>query len=437
MLILPRFDRRQAMKVAALSGIPAWQATQLMADEPKKAGEKPKIALIGCGGMGKGDARNAARFGTVVAVCDVDSNRVAEAAKQNNNAKQYTDFRKLLDTEKDVAVVINATPDHWHTLVNLAAIKAGKDVYSEKPLTLTIDEGKRVVAAVKANQRVLQTGSQQRSDKLFRQACLLVRSGRLGKIHTVTSAIPAGLRGGPFKSVEVPSGLDWDMWQGQAPATGYVPERCFTNFRFWLDYSGGTLTDWGAHHNDIVLWAINQTGPISIEGKRLAEPIVGGYTAPSEYEITYGYAGGLKHICKSTTASTIFGGKPDKPVPRHLMDHGIKFEGSDGWLFVTRGKIEASKPEILGDNPSAMEQNVQVSDDHMGNFFACVASRQSPVCDAETGHRSVSVCHLGGIALKLGRKLTWDVAREEFSGDREANTYLAREQRKPWTYDIA
>jgi hypothetical protein len=119
------------------------------------------------------------------------------------------------------------------------------------------------------------------------------------------------------------------------------------------------------------------------------------------------------------------------------MDHGIKFEGSDGWLFVTRGKIEASKPEILGDNPSAMEQNVQVSDDHMGNFFACVASRQSPVCDAETGHRSVSVCHLGGIALKLGRKLTWDVAREEFPGDREANTYLAREQRKPWTYDIA
>jgi hypothetical protein len=185
------------------------------------------------------------------------------------------------------------------------------------------------------------------------------------------------------------------------------------------------------------LWAINQTGPTSVEGKRLAEPVPGGYTAPSEYEIAYGYAGGLKHICKSTTASTIFGGRPDKPVPRHLMDHGVKFEGSDGWLFVTRGKIEASKPEILGDKPSAQEQGVQVSDDHMANFFDCVATRKAPVCDAETGHRSVSVCHLGGIALRLGRKLTWDPAREEFTGDREANTHLAREQRKPWTYDIA
>ena len=437
MLILPRPDRRAAMKAAALSALPAWQLPALADVEPRKAGEKPRIALIGCGGMGKGDARNAARFGTVVAVCDVDANRAADAAKQNGNARQYTDFRKLLDTEKDLQVVINATPDHWHTLVNLAAIKAGKDVYSEKPLTLTIDEGKRLVAAVKAHSRVLQTGSQQRSDKLFRQACLLVRSGRLGKLHTVTSALPAGLRGGPFKAVDAPASLNWDMWQGQAPVTAYVPERCFTNFRFWLDYSGGTLTDWGAHHNDIVLWAINRVGPDSIEGKRLAEPVPGGYTAPSEYEITYGYEGGLKHICKSTTASTIFGGKPDKPVPRHLMDHGVKFEGSDGWLFVTRGKIEASKPEILGDKPSPGEQGVQVSDDHMANFFDCVATRKSPVCDAETGHRSVSVCHLGGIALRLGRKLTWDPAREAFPNDPEANTHLAREQRKPWTYDMA
>ena len=437
MLIIRRPDRRTAMKAAVAAALPAWVLPQVRAEEPKKPADKPKIALIGCGGMGKGDAKNAARFGTVVAVCDVDAGRRAEAAKQHEGAKEYADFRKLLDTEKGVSVVVNATPDHWHTIVNLACVKAGKDVYSEKPLTLTIDEGKRLVKAVKESKQILQTGSQQRSDKLFRQACLLVRSGRLGKLKTVTSVLPAGLHGGPFKSTEVPKGLDWDMWQGQAPATDYVPERCFTNFRFWLEYSGGTLTDWGAHHNDIVLWAINQSGPTSVEGKRLVEPVKGGYTAPSEYEITFTYPGDLTHVCKSTTASTIFGSKSDKPVPRSQMDHGVKFEGADGWLFVTRGKIEASKPEILGDKPSADEQKVYVSDDHMGNFFDCVASRKAPICDAETGHRSVSVCHLGGIALKLGRKLTWDPAKEEFTGDKEANGHLAREQRKPWTYDMA
>src|SRR5688572_8868621 len=158
-------DRRTALKVAAALGLPAWLADDLVAtDDPKPAaGEKPKIALVGCGGMGRADAQNAGRFGTVVAVCDVDAKRAAEASKQFNGAKIYADFRKLLDTEKGVSVVINGTPDHWHTLVNLAAVKAGKDVYAEKPLTLTIDEGKRLVAAVKESNRVLQTGSQQRS----------------------------------------------------------------------------------------------------------------------------------------------------------------------------------------------------------------------------------------------------------------------------------
>lgn len=436
MLIVRRPDRRTALKAAALAALPAWALPHVRADD-KKPADKPKIALVGCGGMGKGDAKNAARFGTVVAVCDADAGRAAEAAKQHPGAKEYADFRKLLDTEKEVAVVINATPDHWHTIINLAAVKAGKDVYSEKPLTLTIDEGKRLVKAVADTKRVLQTGSQQRSDKLFRQACLLVRAGRLGKLSTVTSVLPAGLNAGPFKTADVPKGLDWDLWQGQAPATDFVPERCFTNFRFWLEYSGGTLTDWGAHHNDIVRWAIDQVGPTGVEGKVLAAPTKGGYTAPSEYEITFTYPGGLTHVCKSTTASTIFGGKSDKPVPRSQMDHGIKFEGKDGWLFVTRGKIEASDPAILGDKPSADEHKVPVSDDHMGNFFDCVGSRKTPICDAETGHRSVSICHLGGIALKVGRKLTWDPAKEEFPGDKEANGHLAREQRKPWTYDLA
>jgi predicted dehydrogenase len=402
-----------------------------------RAAEKPKIALIGCGGMGNGDASNAKRFGTIAAVCDVDATRAETTAKKFEGAKAYHDFRKLLDVEKDISIIINATPDHWHTLVNLAALKAGKDIYSEKPLTLTIDEGKRLVAAVKDSKRVLQTGSQQRSDKLFRQACLLIRAGRLGKLSTVTSTLPAGLRGGPFKPSAVPKGLDWDMWQGQTQEVDFVTERCFTNFRFWREYSGGTITDWGAHHNDIVLWATgkDRSGPTSVEGKRLVEPIPGGYTTVPEYEVTLTYADGLTHICKSTTANTIFGGTNNKPVPRSQTDHGVKFEGDDGWLFVTRGKIEASRPEMLKDKLSAEELKVYVSDDHMKNFFDCVESRKAPICEAEIGHRSATVCHLGGIALQLGRKLTWDPAKEEFVGDKEANGYVAREQRKKWSYE--
>ena len=433
-----RFDRRTALKAAVAAGLPAWFAAELCAaDDPQpKPAEKPKIALVGCGGMGRGDAQNASRFGTVVAVCDVDSSHAAAAAKQFVGAKQYPDVRKLLDAEKDVSVVLNGTPDHWHTLVNLAALKAGKDVYSEKPLTLTIDEGKRVVAAVKATTRVLQTGSQQRSDARFRLACEVVRNGRLGKLQTVTVILPAGLNAGPFKPAPVPGELNWDAWQGQAPAHEYVPQRCHFSFRYWSEYSGGTLTDWGAHHNDIALWALalDRSGPVSVQGKQVSKPVSGGYTAPAEYEVEFAYANGVVQKVVSTTANQITGApapnaKPGQPV------HGVRFEGADGWLFVTRGKIEASRPDILHDKFSDKDVRLPASTDHMGNFFDSVKTRKPPICDAEIGHRSASVCHLAGIAVKLGRKLAWDPAEEEFAGDPEANAHLARGQRKPWSYD--
>jgi predicted dehydrogenase len=429
-----RPDRRTVLGAAAL-GLPAWLAAEVAAQEPpRKAGDKPKIALVGCGSMGRGDASNAQRFGTVVAVCDVDAGRAAQVSKQFNGATAYADFRKLLDAEKEVSVVINATPDHWHTLVNLAALKAGKDVYSEKPLTLTVDEGKRVVAAVREHRRVLQTGSQQRSDARFRLACEIVRNGRLGKLSTVTVTLPQGLHAGPFKTAPVPKGLDWDAWQGPTAEIDYVPERCHFSFRYWTEYSGGTLTDWGAHHNDIVLWAVapESGGPESVEGKLLLKPVPGGYTAPAAYEATLTYANGVVHKCISTTASTITGasakGKPGE------MPHGIKFEGPDGWLFVTRGKIEASKPEILNDRFGEKDVRLPASTNHMGNFFESVRSRKQPICPAEVGHRSASVCHLALIAIQLGRKLKWDPVKEEF-GDKEANALLARQQRKKWSYE--
>jgi predicted dehydrogenase len=306
-------QRREFLQVMAGTALlPAWflKESRSFGQRPPSgdAGERPSIALIGCGGMGRGDAKNAGRFGKVVAVCDVDAKHAEEASGMFGKAKFYKDFRKLLE-DKKIDVVINATPDHWHTLINLAALKAGKDIYSEKPLTLTIDEGKRLVAAVKKSGRVLQTGSQQRSDGRFRLACELVRNGRLGKLTEITTILPAGLNGGPFKPTPVPKELNWDFWQGQAVNHDYVKERAHMTFRYWLDYSGGTMTDWGAHHNDIALWAmgLDRSGPTSIEGKALSKPVEGGYTAPAEYEVVYTYANGVRHRCVSTTAQAQVG----------------------------------------------------------------------------------------------------------------------------------
>jgi predicted dehydrogenase len=435
-----RPDRRSFLKAAAGAAlVPAWLGEECRArpadPAPASPNDRPHVALVGCGGQGRGIATGARRFGNVVAVCDVDDKHAAQAAEAFKGARVYKDFRKLLEG-KEVDVVLNATPDHWHTLVNLAALKAGKDVYSEKPLTLTIDEGKRLVAAVRSSGRILQTGSQQRSDPRFRLVCELVRSGRLGKLTDVTTILPAGPNRGPFKPAAVPAELDWDFWQGQAPAHEYVPERTHLWFRYWLDYSGGTMTDWGAHHNDIALWALglDRSGPVSVEGKVLSTPVPGGFTAPAEYEVEYTYANGVRHHCRSTTADTIYGtpARETRPGEWHT---GVKFDGPEGWIYVTRGRAEASRPELL-EKPPAGEARLYVSNDHMGNFFECVRTRKAPVCEAEIGHRSASVCHLGVIALRLGRKLRWDPARETFVDDREADGYLARPMRKPWTYDM-
>jgi predicted dehydrogenase len=370
----------------------------------------------------------------MVALCDVDSNNLGRAVRMFPGAMLYKDFRQVIARD-DIDVIINGTPDHWHTFVNLAAVKSGKDVYSEKPLTLTIDEGKRLVAAVKRTKRILQTGSQQRSDARFRLACELVRNGRIGKLSHVDTILPAGPRGGPFQTAPVPPQLDWNFWQGQTPTVEYVPERCHGSFRYWYEYSGGTMTDWGAHHNDIALWGLglDRSGPVSIEGRPLVEMIPGGYTAASEYKVDYAYENGVTHTCLSTTADNPSGGVVNKEGERH----GVKFTGADGWIFVTRGKIEASKPEILSEPLTQKTVTLYESTNHMGNFFDCVRSREQPVCDVEIGHRSVSVCHLGVIAMRLGRRLEWDPVREVFFNDKEANSFVARAQRKPYTYSFA
>jgi predicted dehydrogenase len=392
-----------------------------------------RFGLIGCGGQGKGDAVNAQAFGKIVAVCDVDKNRLAIARGKFPDATGYADFRKLLE-RKDLDAVICGTVDHWHTLVAIASMKAGKDIYCEKPLTLTIDEGKRLVAVQKQTGRILQTGTQQRSTVRFRLAVELIQNGRIGKLQRAEVWLPAGLREGPFQTSPVPAGFDFDFWQGQTPTVDYVKERTHVFFRYWWEYSGGTMTDWGAHHNDIVLWCLgmDHSGPVTIEGKQLVPMIPGGYTAASEYDVTYTYANGVVHTCKSTTA-TEWSGEIKDPKGQQ---HGIKFIGTEGWIWVTREEINASNRELLTKPLPLDAKRVYFSNDHMRNFVDCIKSQKDPICNAETGHRSASVAHLGTTAIRLGRKLHWDPVKEQFVGDAEANRYVAREMRKGYDYGM-
>jgi predicted dehydrogenase len=430
---------------AASTGLPLWfvqrelaEAAEQPAQSRPGANDRPGIALVGCGGMGTGDLQAASNFGNVVALCDVKESQTSSLAQRFTKNGQApitaTDFRKVLE-RKDVDIIVNATPDHWHSLINIGAAKAKKDVYGEKPLTLTIDEGKHVVKAVRENKVVFQTGTQQRSDRRFRLACELVRNGRIGKLQTVEVFLPAGLREGPFDHHQaVPPGVNWDMWLGQAPKVDYMKERCNNTFRWWWDYAGGPVTDWGAHHNDIARWAIGQDGPIGVEARTLVGPIEGGYTTCKEFEATLTWAKDIKQIVKTTTADTPFGGIIDPKGQRN----GVRFTGSEGWIWVNRGDLSASQEEIyqtpLPDNAVKLE----ISSNHMGNFMDCVKSRKDPIARVEEGHRSAIIGHLIIIALLQGRKFQWDPAREEFVGDgaKDGNTHLAREMRKPYDYSF-
>ncbi|MDQ8203502.1 Gfo/Idh/MocA family oxidoreductase [Pelagicoccus sp. SDUM812003] len=438
-------SRRSFLKrcatVAAATGLPLWFVQrELGAADPKgnkSPNDRPGVALIGCGGMGGADTEAASYWGDIVAVCDVDKNHAEGTAKRFTDKgrapKIYSDFRQLLEN-KDVHCIVNATPDHWHTLVNLGAVQAGKDVYSEKPLTLTIDEGRHLIKAVRENNAVLQTGTQQRSNARFRLACELVRNKRIGDLKEANVWLPAGLVEGPFSVAPVPAELDWDFWQGQAPAADYVPQRCHATFRFWYEYSGGTMTDWGAHHNDIAYWAIGLVAPNKVSSKRLSEPVPGGYNAYGDYVVNYTYANGIALNIRTTRDDSIYG--------EHLnpdgQPNGIQFVGTEGTIWVNRDGIEASDPEILKAELSDDAVRLYKSKHHMGNFFDCMRSREIPICDVETGHLSANMCHLGAISLRTGKSLTWDEHTERFIGEHaaEANTYLAREMRAPYDYSF-
>lgn len=386
--------------------------------------EGVRVGCIGVGNQGKPLMLQTHQ--NVVAVCDVDRDRCA-AAKQEierrtgRSCAAYRDYRELLEN-REVDAVILATPDHWHALQTIHACQAGKDVYVEKPLTLVVGEGRVMVRVARRTGRIVQTGSMQRSDNggrwKFRQACELVRSGRLGKIHTIKVGLPAvNFEVAPVSDREPPPELDYDLWLGPAPWRPYNPNRVHYNFRFFWDYSGGQMTNWGAHHLDIAQWGLGMdaSGPVRIEGRATFDE-QRRYEVPRESEIVYRYADGTRILCSQG------------PGRRN----GTEFIGTQGSLYVDRGQFEC-RPEALAREPLGPgEVHLEESRNHLDNWFGCIQSRKLPICDVEIGHRTATVCHLGNLAARRNRTLTWDPAREEIAGDAEAADRLRYAYRKPW-----
>ncbi len=402
------------------------RALGVESSKPRSPNERLGIGSIGLRYQGTVVALVAQGYGQIVAVCDVDHNVLDQArASFGSTPKIFTDYRELL-ASKDVDVVTIGTPDHWHAKMVIDACRAGKDVYIEKPLTLTIDEGKLINKVARETGRVVQVGSWQRSDHNFRLAVEMVRQGRIGALQKVEVVLGKNITGGPFEQVKPPTKLNWDVWQGQTPAVPYIEQRCHYTFRWWNEYSGGQMTDWGAHHIDIAQWGIGSL-PVEIAGVAKYPNVKDGYNVPIDFEVKYRYANGVEMT---------------------VSDHGrngVLFTGADGHIFANRATVVGKAVDELKDRPLEREQfNLYPHDNlsrpprfgkldaivnHMGNFFDCIASRQTPISDLAGQHQSITTCHLGNISMRLGRPLKWDPSQEQFVDDSEANTWLRREQR--------
>lgn len=431
-----RRDLLRATAAATAGGVllDQWlSAGPSMAQETRSPNSRVRVGAIGVGGRGSGIARDARAYGDILAVCDVDRNH-AERAKSDpkigaGKADVYEDYRKLLD-RKDIDVVTIGTPDHWHTRICIDALMSGKDVYCEKPLTLTIEEGKQLCEAVHRSGRVLQVGTQQRSEMghRFLTAVAMAREGRIGRVKRVTCAIGGAPAGGPFAKTAPPAELNWDLWLGQCPEEEYIKERAHANFRWWYEYSGGKMTDWGAHHVDIAHWALDmeRTGPTTIEPVSAQHPVELARGIPTADD-RYNTATAFQVKCLFPTGVEL--------IIRDDTENGITFEGDKGTFFVSRGTMRGEAVDALKTNPISETTLIALRkgkrlDRHMGNFMECVRDRSLPVSDVYSHHRSLTTCHLANIAIRLGRTLTWDPDREQIVGDSEANGWQAREQRK-------
>lgn len=377
-----------------------------------------RIGCIGVGNQGRGNLGK--HLKNTIAVCDVDSDRLTEARvrvekETGRSCAASGDYRRLLDN-KDIDAVVITTPDHWHALMVIDACRAGKDVYCEKPLTLTISEGRAMVNVARETGRIVQTGSQQRSSANFRLACELVRSGRIGKVHTIRVGIPGvNFKGPAVPDSDPPVELDYDFWLGPAPQRPYNAKRVHYNFRFFWDYSGGQLTNFGAHHLDIAQWGLGRdsSGPVAISGTAQYNN-EGLFEVPASCAVVYEYDDGVRMIC----------GQKERG--------GTTFEGEKGTIHVDRKRLESDPADLVKEPLRSGDVHLSVSDDHHANWLECIRSRKLPICDVEIGHRSATVCHLGNIAIRTGRKIVWDPMRETIAGDAEAAAMVARPYRAPW-----
>ncbi|MBS0210183.1 MAG: Gfo/Idh/MocA family oxidoreductase [Planctomycetes bacterium] len=423
-------SRRSFLKHSALGGVilglsaKSYRST-FAAEAPS---ERVRVGMIGVGNQG-GPKNNMKYFlKNIVAMCDLDQNYLAEAAdflkKQADLTATLTDdYRRVLDA-KDVDAVVVTVPDQWHALMTIDACKAGKDVYCEKPLTLVIGEGRPMIDAARKYNRVVQTGTMQRSGREFKLAVELVQKGIVGKVHSINVTLPSpnwiARAGQPVPNSNPPAGFDYDRWLGPAPYRPYNKNHVHYLFRFYWDYSGGQQTNFGAHHLDIAQWGLgmDDSGPVSVEGTGVFNAD-GWYETPDTTDLKYTYANGVVMSCrqKLNTKGT---------------DQGTEFIGDKGSLFVYRGGLKTNPPELLKDIEPLKVVNAQANQAHVDNFFDCVKSRAKPAADIGIGHRSATVCHLGNIAIRTGKKIQWDPQAETIVGDSEAAKWLTKEYRSPY-----
>lgn len=457
-------SRRQFLKTSAVSSLATltpyfFNCTQPITSGFRCLNDKVPIGLIGAGGMGVGNIKAAKEWVDLVAIADVDSGRAKRANEElcENKAETSQDYRKVLERD-DIKVVHIATPDHWHTKPLVEAMLAGKDVYCEKPLTLTIDEGKLIRKVQKETGRIVQVGTQQRSQfGKFTKAVAIAAEGRLGKIQKIQCAIGGAPISKAIPIAEVPKELDWDKWLGPAPKTdlrngpeqfvgedGKKRKRRRNNFhyefRWWYEYSGGKLTDWGAHHVDIAMWALAANGQstniLSVDG-----------TAKHPVEFKDGVA--VQKDRYNTASEFLFTAQLEGDVElviRHDTGNGVLIEGDKGRIFVNRGKVKGKPVEELADNPlpenaiKKVYKNLPMENKerraHWLNFLHCHKNQLEPISDVHSHMEMLNLCHLVGIAARLGRKINWDAETETIVGDDVASSMLSRPYRAGYEIEM-
>lgn len=452
-------QRKTTTRRKALKSTLAWTGAAVLTDRSSRAAgfvsanERPRVAAVGTGSRWcqratgidgpHGSAPDFRRYGDYIAVCDADAERVTRAGDivkewTGSDAATVEDYREVLDRD-DVDIVHISTPDHWHAKVAIEALRAGKDVYCEKPMTLTIDEGRQICETVRETNQIVQIGTQQRSQRQFVQAVALARAGRLGTLRRVSCSVGGGPISPELPVVDPPANFNWNLWQGPvvdgpfhylAGPNGETKSwsRSHYEFRWWYEYSGGKLTDWGAHHVDIATWLADKTrtGPIRIEPKMIKHPVDfrdghpvqrDRYNTATEFLIEATFDDGLVLEI------------------RHDQNNGVLVEGDKGRMFVNRGRITGGPVEALEKDPlpgDALEQAYKNRPltDHFRNFFEAARDRVEPISDVFSHHRALSTCHLAGIAARLGRTIRWDPVREQVIGDGQAQSLVGRDYRK-------